>query len=90
MLEAGDIILAVASSGVGALMGAAGANVGLRSRITALEHDVWGVKGNNGIKASVLLAHERMDRLLERERKDIRRIDRRNRAQHPPLEESSE
>lgn len=83
VIEPALVVTAIVSSGVGALMGAAGANIGLRGRIVAIEHELWGVRGENGLKASVAIAHERIDRALERERHDMRRIDARNKMQHP-------
>lgn len=52
MNEITGLIVTAAASGVG---GAAGAWLALRDRVTAIEHEIWGVKGNNGMK-SVLAA----------------------------------
>lgn len=68
---------------VGIMAGSWAASQKFENRVLSLEHEMWGPKANNGMKKRMETAEGRIDKLFEVERKDVARLDRRNRRQHP-------
>jgi len=77
-------IVTIVASGLSAGLGAWFA---LHNRMSAVEHELWGVKGTNGLKGTVTGLGIKIDAVLIEERNAMARMERRNRRQHPEDDE---
>jgi hypothetical protein len=73
----------VGSLVVGLISGSFAAERRFEGRVMKLEHEMWGTQNNNGMKRRVERLDDRIDRALTQEARDVRRLDSRNRRQHP-------
>jgi hypothetical protein len=84
-----DVALKVVMVAGSVIGGVAGGWLALRDRVTAIEHELWGVRNRNGLKSDVIELARRVDAMLVEERNAVARIDRRNRSQHPEEEDDA-
>jgi hypothetical protein len=78
-----DVVATLVTMFASGLSAGAGAWFALHNRMASVEHELWGVKGSNGLKGAVTKLEAKIDAVLLEERTSVARLDRRNKRQHP-------